>query len=300
MGRGEYTREGVRCTVDHVLALDVRQLSRGWLPEDGPREHAVTPSVSVALLHRTEALILEKDREETAGDPFLIAADLLDPPARFATALADQFDPPVGEDTSRSCDSVKLDSTPCNYGGERYWWLCPKCGRRCAILYNLGLRFECRKCCELTYTTAQCSRWIRSMRKTAALHRRIGVEKGADGALYAVKPKGMHWRTFERLVAEYRGANAAASAAAAPMFDRWDAEHKRMRAELDRCTVLAEGRSGAWANAIADAIEAGPGLIDAETRSSVQFLGGQPGGAARRIRSTGPPRRRSRARLTPP
>ncbi len=28
-----------------------------------------------------------------------------------------------------------LDSTPCTYGGSRWWWRCPNCSRRCARLF---------------------------------------------------------------------------------------------------------------------------------------------------------------------
>lgn len=34
---------------------------------------------------------------------------------------------------------VKLDRTPCHYGGYRYWYLCPHCGKRTSVLYRAGL-----------------------------------------------------------------------------------------------------------------------------------------------------------------
>jgi len=40
---------------------------------------------------------------------------------------------------------VSLDSTRCNYGGERIWFLCPArgCSRRVAILYSqFNLRLQ--------------------------------------------------------------------------------------------------------------------------------------------------------------
>lgn len=51
----------------------------------------------------------------------------------------------------------KLTRTPCNYGGWRYWLLCPTCGRRCGKLYKpyYGWRYACRGCHDLTYTSAQ-------------------------------------------------------------------------------------------------------------------------------------------------
>ena len=41
---------------------------------------------------------------------------------------------------------VQLTTTPCNYGGERYWFLCPLCYGRVGALYlrRGDVRFACR------------------------------------------------------------------------------------------------------------------------------------------------------------
>lgn len=52
-----------------------------------------------------------------------------------------------------------LTSTPCHFGGSRYWFVCPlvvngrACERRCRILYLAGRAdyFGCRECLRLTY-----------------------------------------------------------------------------------------------------------------------------------------------------
>jgi hypothetical protein len=55
-----------------------------------------------------------------------------------------------------SC-TIRLTSTPCNYGGRRFWFVCPLavdgklCGRRVAVLYLAGKWFGCRSCYELAY-----------------------------------------------------------------------------------------------------------------------------------------------------
>jgi hypothetical protein len=52
---------------------------------------------------------------------------------------------------------VYLTTTECNYGGKRYWFLCPSCTERCRILYlhPTGYRFTCRICNNLTYPSQQ-------------------------------------------------------------------------------------------------------------------------------------------------
>ncbi len=51
--------------------------------------------------------------------------------------------------------TVILTTTTCNYGGLRYWFKCPTCQKRKAILYKPKSSnvFACRKCHDLTYLT---------------------------------------------------------------------------------------------------------------------------------------------------
>lgn len=48
---------------------------------------------------------------------------------------------------------VCLKTTPCSFGGVRYWFVCPGCGAGCRILYlpYNGNVFACRRCCGLVY-----------------------------------------------------------------------------------------------------------------------------------------------------
>lgn len=54
---------------------------------------------------------------------------------------------------------IPIVTTPCNYGGKRYWFICPihnngkYCGKRVAKLYKGGNcnYFACRHCYDLTY-----------------------------------------------------------------------------------------------------------------------------------------------------
>src|SRR5690349_3776997 len=52
---------------------------------------------------------------------------------------------------------VRLTTTPCQFGGIRYWFVCPLtkngryCGRRVGVLYGVGKWFGCRYCAEVAY-----------------------------------------------------------------------------------------------------------------------------------------------------
>jgi hypothetical protein len=112
-------------------------------------------------------------------------------------------------------ETLDITWTHPNFGGERPWWTCPNCSRRCAIVYALGSHpFVCRLCASLTYVTAQSDEFTRATRKSLDRQKRIGWVLGAP---FPSKPKGMHWRTWERLVTDY---SAAASATHA-VFDKW-------------------------------------------------------------------------------
>jgi hypothetical protein len=47
----------------------------------------------------------------------------------------------------------ELVATSCHYGGQRHWFMCQKCRRRCGTLYEhpITLGHACRKCTGLSY-----------------------------------------------------------------------------------------------------------------------------------------------------
>lgn len=46
---------------------------------------------------------------------------------------------------------VGLITQNCNYGGQRFWFSCPRCHSRVGKLYLFGKYFVCRGCGDLTY-----------------------------------------------------------------------------------------------------------------------------------------------------
>lgn len=120
---------------------------------------------------------------------------------------------------------VYLEWTGLQFGGRRAWFLCPAegCGRRVAILFG-GSSFACRHCHKLAYECQRETDDDRAMRRADTIRRRLGW--GAGIAMPAGgKPKGMHWRTFERLKAEY---DAFANVAWAGMDERFGMMNRRL------------------------------------------------------------------------
>ena len=98
---------------------------------------------------------------------------------------------------------VLLDRTPCRYGGERVWWRCPVavCGRRVAVLFG-GAVYACRHCHRLAYRSQRETPEDRATRHANKLRVQLGWKKGIFN-LTGGKPRGMHWRTYWRLLSLY-------------------------------------------------------------------------------------------------
>ncbi len=114
--------------------------------------------------------------------------------------------------------TVELDWADCHLGGQRAWFRCPAkgCGRRVAILYG-GAIFACRHCHRLAYESQREAGYDRMARRADKLRDKLGWEPGilnGDG----IKPKGMHWRTFERLKVEHDALVGASLAGMAQRF----------------------------------------------------------------------------------
>jgi hypothetical protein len=100
---------------------------------------------------------------------------------------------------------VCLQTTACHYGGERYWFTCPAagCGRRVAVLYLGGKIFACRHCYRLAYKSQREAHDDRATRKADKIRAKLNWQPGILN-LPGGKPKGMHWKTYFRLMEEYR------------------------------------------------------------------------------------------------
>ncbi|GAJ20291.1 unnamed protein product [marine sediment metagenome] len=64
-------------------------------------------------------------------------------------------------DTGEKIDrdyKVRLVPTKCNYGGQRWWFICNNCQRRVGVLYIGDSEFACRHCYNLTYESRNESR----------------------------------------------------------------------------------------------------------------------------------------------
>jgi hypothetical protein len=96
--------------------------------------------------------------------------------------------------------AVNLDWTHCNYGGKRPWWVCPDCGKCVAVLYG-GRRFACRHCHDLTYTSTRAAPGSEHYARAKKVRMKLGWGGGVASPM-GDRPKGMHWKTYLRLLTQ--------------------------------------------------------------------------------------------------
>jgi hypothetical protein len=119
-------------TVEDCLSIDIGMMFRGQRPMPG--WHA-TGTLNLTINYRKIDLI-----------EFEINLRLKSPYIRLHYNPIEKID-----------YKIFLTSTHPNYGGFRYWFSCPKCGKRVWKLY-LSLEskyFLCRQCQNLTYTSCR-------------------------------------------------------------------------------------------------------------------------------------------------
>jgi hypothetical protein len=80
------------------------------------------------------------------------------------------------------------------------------CGRGVAKLYLKHRYFLCRYCHDLTYTSRQDTGWYAALSRCQRIRQKLGGSVNMTEPL-PDKPKGMHHRTYQRMLLEYKKAH---------------------------------------------------------------------------------------------
>jgi hypothetical protein len=188
-----------RRMVEDTLAIDVRDLARaGYLMP-----------ASTAVLRwpdRRAAVRLEAAEGEVALEYVL---------APVGVAIVER---------------IALDTTPCHLGGERLWFLCPRCpsAKRVARLYFVDGQFACRTCNALLYASQYANRLERARLRLDRAAARIGPEV-EPMAGKPRRPRGMWRSTFDRLCDDLLRARASFHAALDDELVRIKSYQSRLR-----------------------------------------------------------------------
>jgi hypothetical protein len=125
-----------------------------------------------------------------------IRVDISDPSDAFIELTHQTRDHREGNRTVT--DRVRLIWTVPTYGGRRWWFQCPRTGRRTTKLYlpNGGRHFWSRQAYRLGYACQREDRFSRLQRRAAKLNRQLGGEGWGSWDTPPGKPKWMRWRTY--------------------------------------------------------------------------------------------------------
>jgi len=125
-----------------------------------------------------------------------------------------------GDEREHVEQRIRLVFTEPNYGGRRWWMICPYKHVRVGKLYmpNGGDRFASRKAWRLAYNSQRVAHRDRPFEKLFRLQRKLGCEQGWDS--WIRRPKGMWNRTFDRHLEHFEELDALCGAEMAMLFLR--------------------------------------------------------------------------------
>ena len=117
-----------------------------------------------------------------------------------------------GDDREQVRQTVRLCYTVPQYGGKRWWMICPFRHDRVAKLYLPpgGDRFASRQAWRLGYYSQRVAKNERVFERLFALQKKLGGHQGLGA--YPVRPKGMWRRTYKRHLERYWQLDEAAEA----------------------------------------------------------------------------------------
>jgi hypothetical protein len=97
---------------------------------------------------------------------------------------------------------IRLETTPQPFGGRRWWFICPRTGRRATKLHlpDGAFMFASRQAYRLAYACQREPAHYRALRRAFKLRGKLGGTSGLEG--YIPKPKWMRMRTYDRKLEE--------------------------------------------------------------------------------------------------
>src|SRR5689334_6237500 len=148
--------------------------------------------------------------------PVGITIDTSDPADAFVMLAHPTRDGDAGNHIVR--DRVRLTWTEPTYGGRRWWFVCPRTGRRTPKLFlpNGGWHFWSRHAYRLGYACQREDRFSRLQRRAAMLSKQLGSDWD-PWEIPPCKPKWMRWRTYNR------------------KYQQWERVADEAEAELSAC-----------------------------------------------------------------
>jgi hypothetical protein len=113
---------------------------------------------------------------------------------------------------------IELVTNAQHFGGHRTWWKCPCCQSRVGVLYWEGWRWQCRKCAGLVHESTRQTADSLAYAKVDKIREKLGWGGGLSSPIGGRK-KGMHMKTYARLMRQLADASVQAAGACAERTD---------------------------------------------------------------------------------
>jgi hypothetical protein len=187
----------------HRVEIELSDLA----PDDEDKRPARSPALDTLVQRGAELCFI--DTVPSRGDEnakLFRRADLLSVGIRLDMSNLSAFVEPTHktrddrEGDRIITDRIHLTWTSPTYGGRRWWFQCPRTGRRTTKLFlpNGGWHFWSRQAYGLGYACQREDRFGRLQRRAAMLNRQLGGEGWGSWDTPPTKPKWTRWRTYER------------------------------------------------------------------------------------------------------
>jgi hypothetical protein len=196
---------GGRATVERGITIDIRHLKRDGLMSG--QKNKGTWSWRWAATERLIGLVrYEATIEGYTGTLWLLKSVMIDP---------------SGKPVKMPPQTIRLMATPCRFGGQRWWFLCPHTGRRVMQLHRpYGTQFfSSRYAYRLGYACQREGHRDRAYRRARKARDRIGGSANLSLPL-PQKPKWMRWQTYDRHRAACEQAERATLAGMATALEK--------------------------------------------------------------------------------
>jgi hypothetical protein len=178
-------RSGGRATTDSGLTLTLSKLLRDKLFRPGSACYSSLIWTNTTTGERVGSIGYEAHLDQESGRFRL----------HYTTTRRD------GEKHS-SDYWIQLETTPQPFGGRRWWFICPRTGKRAAKLYlpNGAFTFASRQAYRLAYACQREQPHDRASRRAFKLRGKLGGDGGIGD--FIPKPKWMRQSTYDRKLEE--------------------------------------------------------------------------------------------------
>lgn len=173
---------------------------------------------------------------------------------RSIKGLSGKIEAALNGATDGTFEDLPVTATQCNYGGSRYWWQCPKCGRRVGVLYALPWKFKewaCRHCHEAVHESSKTGVYKRECNKSMNLlfkysRKPLTALLPFDFLSMDDKPRRMSWKRWIKIFIKQATARNKAVTFHLRAMDwahRGGMTHEEVIRELNRISVAQRQRS---------------------------------------------------------